>query len=90
MSFPAITFGDRFRFSRKSRIEGSGWVHPKGADSIAVSGLRFGNALIGSGWATVVLLCTNGLRKQSSHSARCLFLAGNHFSPVWASGGVVL
>ena len=79
MSFPAMTFGDRFRFSRKGRIGGGRWVHPKGADSVAVSGLCFGNALVGSGWATAVLLCTNGLRKQSSHSAQCLFLAGNHF-----------
>jgi len=90
MSLPAMTFGGRFSFNRKGGTGEGGWVHLKGADSMAVSGLRFRNTLVGSGWATVVLLCTNGLRKQSSHSARCLFLAGNHFSPVWASGGVVL
>jgi len=33
-------------------------VHPKGADSMAVSGLRFENALVGSEWAIAVLLCT--------------------------------
>jgi len=35
-------------FSRKGRIRGGGWVHPKGADSVAISGLRFGNTLVGS------------------------------------------
>ena len=41
-------------------------MHLKGADSMAVSGLRFVNALVGSEWATAVLLCMNELRKQSS------------------------
>jgi len=36
-------------------------VHP-----MAVSGLHFENALVGSEWATAVLLCTNGLRKQTA------------------------
>jgi len=76
MSLPAMTFGDRFCFIRKGGIGGGGWVHPKGADSMAVSGLSFGNALVGSGWATAVLLCMNGL---SAH-----FWWGNLF-PVWAS-----
>ena len=53
-------------------------MHPKGADSMAVSGLRFENALVGSEWATAVLLCTIGLRKQSSYPARRPF-------PVWAN-----
>jgi len=48
MSLPAMTFGDMFCFSRKSGIGGGGWVHLKGADSMAVSGLRFENALVGS------------------------------------------
>ena len=60
--------------------EGGGWVHLKGADSMAVSGLRFENALVGSEWATAVLLCTNGLRKQSSHPARRPFATGKHLS----------
>jgi len=68
-------FGDRFCFIRKGRIGGGGWVHPKSADGMAVSGLHF-NALVGSGWATAVLLCMNGLRKQSSRSAWHPFLAG--------------
>jgi len=58
MSLPAMTFGDRFCFSRKDGIGGGVWVHPKGADSMAVFGLSFRNTLVGSGWATAVLLCT--------------------------------
>ena len=53
---------------------------PKGADSMAVSGLRFENALVGSEWATAVLLCTNGLRKQSSCLAQRPFPTGKHLS----------
>ena len=51
-------------------------ANPKGADSMAVSGLRFENALVGSEWVTAVLLCTNGLRKQSSCPAQHPFLMG--------------
>jgi len=54
-------------------------VHLKGVDSMAVSGLCFSNALVGSGWAIVILLCTDGLRKTSSHPARCPFLAGKSY-----------
>jgi len=46
MSLPAMTSGDRFCFSRKGWTGGGWWVHLKGADSMAVSGLRFGNALV--------------------------------------------
>jgi len=79
-SLPAMTFGDSFCFSRKGGIGGGGWVHPKGADSMAVSGLCFESALVGSEWATAVLLCTNGLRKQSSCPARRPFLIKKHLS----------
>jgi len=33
-----MSFGDRFCSSRKGGIGGSGWVHPKGANSMAASG----------------------------------------------------
>ena len=62
--------------SRKGGTGGGGWVHPKGADSMAVSELRFESALVGSEWATAVLLCTNRLRKQSSRTAQHPFLVG--------------
>jgi len=48
-------------------------VHLKGIDSMTVTGLRFRNALVGSGWVTAVLLSMNRLRKQS------LALHGAHF-----------
>ena len=76
----AVTFGDRFCFSRKGGIRGGGWVNPKGADSMAISGLCFGNALVGSEWATAVLLCMNVLRKQSSCPAWCPFPVGKSLS----------
>jgi len=50
MSLPAMTSRDRFCDSRKGGTGGGGWVHPKGADSMAISGLRFENALVGSEW----------------------------------------
>ena len=55
-------------------------MHPKGTDRTAVSGLHFENALVGSEWATAVLLCTNRLRKQSSCPARHPFPVGKHLS----------
>ena len=61
-------------------------MHPKGADSMAVFGLRFENALVGSEWATAILLCPYGLRKQSSCAARCSFPAGKHLSQSGLSG----
>ena len=40
-------------------------MHPKGANSMAASGLDCRKALVGTGWA-ISLLCMNGLRKQTS------------------------
>ena len=45
-------------------------MHPKGADSMAVSGLRFENALVGSEWATAVLLCNSPLALHGAHFRR--------------------
>ena len=39
MSHPAMSLGDRFCDSRKRGTGGGGWVHPKGANNMAVSGL---------------------------------------------------
>jgi len=41
-------------------------VHLKGANSLGISGLSFKDALVDTGRATSLLLCTNGLRKWSS------------------------
>jgi len=43
-----LSFGDRFCFSRKGRIGRGGWVHPKGANSMAVSRLVSRNDLVGT------------------------------------------
>ena len=48
-SLPAILLGG---------TGGGGWMHQKGANSKAVSWLRITNTLVGSGWATSRLLCT--------------------------------
>ena len=49
-------------------------MHLKGANSMAVFGLSFRSTLVGTGWATSLLLCISGLRKQSSHLVGPLFL----------------
>ena len=41
MSHPAMSLGDRLYASRKGGPGGGGWVHPKGANSMAASGLSF-------------------------------------------------
>ena len=61
MSLPAMSFGDRFCFSRKHGTGGGGWVHPKGANSMDVSGLVSRNDLVGSGRAISVLFSINGV-----------------------------
>jgi len=47
-SLLATSFGDRFCLSRKGGIGGGGWVHPKGANSMAASGLISRNDLGGT------------------------------------------
>ena len=39
MSYPARTLGDRLCVSRKGGTRGGGWMHLKGANRMAVSGL---------------------------------------------------
>ena len=51
MSHPAMSLGDRLCASRKGGAGGGGWVHPKGANSMAVSGLRDRKVLVGTGRA---------------------------------------
>ena len=51
MSHPAMSLGDRFCDSRKGRTGGGGWVHLKGANSMAVSGLCGRKVLVGTGKA---------------------------------------
>ena len=53
--------------SRKGETGGGGWVHPKGANSMAVSGLVFRSDLVGTGRAISILFGMNGVRNKQSH-----------------------
>ena len=65
VSFLVMSLGLRFCASRKGRAVGGGCVHPKGANSMAGSGLGYRKALIGTGWAISLHLCINGIKKQT-------------------------
>ena len=89
MSLPAMSMGLRFCVSRKGGTRGGGWVHPKGANSMAVSGLVFRSDLVWTGRAISILFGINGVRNQRSHLVRPPFpefkarfsaTAGWHFS----------
>ena len=64
MSLLAVSFGLRFCVSRKGGTWGGGWMHPKGANSMDVSGLVSRNNLVGTGRAISVLF---GVRNGQSH-----------------------
>jgi len=53
--------------SRKGGTGGGGWVHPKGANCMAASGLVFRSDLVGTGWAISILFGINGVRNKLSH-----------------------
>ena len=59
MSLPAMSFGGRDR--------GRWGVHPKGANSIAVSGLVSRSNLVSTGRDISVLFSVNGVRNKQSH-----------------------
>ena len=46
---------------------GGGWVYPKGANSMAVSGLVFRSDLVGTERAISILFGINGVRNKQSH-----------------------
>jgi len=87
MSLPAISLGLRFCVSRKGGTGGGGWVHLKGANSMAASGLVFSRS--GTGRAISILFGINEVGNQRSHfvgapfpefKARFSVTAGWHFS----------
>ena len=89
MSLPAMSWGLRLCVSRKGGTGGGGWVHPKGANSMATSGLISTNDLVGTGRAISVLFGINGVTNKQSHlvgppfpefKARFSATAGWHFS----------
>jgi len=55
MSLPAMSLGLRFCVSRKGETGGGGWVHLKGANSMAASGLVLRSDLVGTGRVISVL-----------------------------------
>jgi len=64
MSLPAMSLGLRFCVSRKGGTGGGGWMHPKGANSMAASGLIFRNDLVGTGRAISILFTIDGVRNK--------------------------
>jgi len=89
MSLSAMSLGLRFCVSRKGRTGGGGWVNPKGANSMAASGLIFRSDLVGTGRVISILFGINGVRNQRSHfvgppfpefKAHFSATAGWHFS----------
>ena len=59
MSLPCV--------NRKGGTAGGGWVHPKGANGMAASGLVFRSDLVGTGRAISILFGINGVRNKRSH-----------------------
>ena len=64
ISLLAMSLGLRFCVSRKRGTGGGGWVHPKGANSMAVAGLVFRSDLVSTGRAISILFGINGVRNQ--------------------------
>ena len=56
---PAMSLGLRFCVSRNGETGGGGWVHPKGANGVAVSGLTCRKALVDTGRTISVLFGIN-------------------------------
>jgi len=89
MSLPAMSLGLRLCVSRKGETGGGGWVHPKGENNMAASGLILRSDLVGTGRPISVLFDINGVRNKRSHlvgpplpefKARFSAAAGWHFS----------
>ena len=55
-----MSLGDGFCDSRKGGTGGGGWVHPEGANSMAVSGLHSRKVLVGTGRAISAVFGING------------------------------
>ena len=71
--------------NRKGGIGEGGWVQPNRADHMVIYWLSLRNTSVGSGWATAVLLCMNGLRKVLSPWTVPIS-SGEALFPVWVSG----
>ena len=80
MSLPAMSLELRFCASRKGGTGEGGRVSTLGPGNMAASGLSCRKPLVSPGWAVSLLLCTNGLGKQSSGHVGPPFLAVKLFS----------
>jgi len=63
----SMSLGLRSCVSRKGGTRGGGWVHPKGANSMAASGLVLRSDFVGTGRAISALVGINGVRNKQSH-----------------------
>jgi len=70
-----MSYGDKFCFSKKGGTGRGGWVHLKGANSMAMSGLVCRNDLVGTRRAISALFCINEVRNKQSHLVRPPFPA---------------
>ena len=66
MSLLAMSLGLWFCASRKGGIGESGQVTTLGPGNMVACGFSCRKSLVGTGWATSLLLCMNGLRKRPS------------------------
>ena len=73
-----LEIGTRFCVSRKGETGKGGWVHPKGANRMAVSGLCSRMTLVGTRRAISVLFGISGPRIEPS------YLVGPPFSALKA------
>ena len=72
-----MPLGLRLCTSREGGSGGGGWVSALSIGSMAASGLGHEKLLVGAGWAISLLLCTNGLRKQSSRLVARASISGS-------------
>ena len=75
-----MSLGLRLCASREGGTGGGGWVSALSLGSMAASGLGLEKLLVGAGWVISLLLCANGLRKQSTRPVGPPFLAVKRFS----------
>jgi len=71
----SMSMGLRFCVSRKGGTVRGWWVHQKGANSMAMSGLACRKALIDTGRAVSVLVGIKGLRNKPTYLVGPPFLA---------------
>ena len=70
-----MSLKDRFYVNRKGEKWGSGWVYPKGANSMDLSGLGFRKVLVGTGWAVSLFLCTVGSENSPPQCRASIFVS---------------